>query len=381
MRRTPAETSNYETIGLDMLGRIAALPTREGVMSSRPRYVRHALSVLVLVCAGCTNSPIVHGAKSVADALAQLQKAARSFRDPQQTRDLTTAIDRFQSMEHNPKGVFASPHLTQVLEGMTPKDFEHFVFDLEPHPDPVARALDFPSPQRTALVLASYKAQAKLLEEARDDIQRTGDDSIDEYPIAKIVYVPPQTDMPPEINNAAAYFEVGNQTGFTAYNPSFRIRVDTPQGQNVLDRTFQIDQQDQDSALAAQGPADAPAPGLRTSPVRAARGSDLITVPAGSKTLFRWTCCNVLHEPMLNALLLHAGNSVVVRIDPVTMKQRNGSDALKTDGFDADDSRRLVKTRLCIVEIEGNVSTWRPKPDSPCRDAGSSQALLAGNGP
>lgn len=251
--------------------------------------------------------------------------------------------------------VHTDPYLPEwdIVNGMRAGQFLNFVDALqrdaaknttvEPQPT-------FPNGALAARLLEQYQLERTLLLQARDRIQEDGKNTINQYPIVDVAFIPPREDQPVEFDKARFIVSLRNNSGFDAYRPAFEVVIRDPRQEvPILNRTFEFD--DLEDPI---GP--------------------------GETKMLEMSCCSVSVDPFHNALLKSLAEDASIEINLTTVMNHGTTPILDTNGFAMKDYLRLGVVTRCIKQLEGNLETWVPaaKDDQPggCGDDARSETQL-----
>jgi len=235
----------------------------------------------------------------------------------------------------------ANPYLPEwdAVHGMRTTDFLAFAERLPPTSqaelaDPrESLGSGFPDPAKTARLLEQYELERTLLEEARERILSSGKNTIDQYPIVNLAYLPPRDDVPLELDRARFLVTVRNDSGFDAYRPEFQVVVRDPTDElPALDRHFSFDK-------------------------------DRTPIGPGEARVFELSCCGAASDRFHNTRLKKLSPDASIEINLLAMHNHGSTAILKTKGYRLVDHLRLAHLNRCIDEMNEDLASWAPLYD------------------
>ena len=238
----------------------------------------------------------------------------------------------------------------RVVDGMDAEQFLTFAHTLE-RPSVSPQEPTFPDPALATRLLRQYRVELELLEQARDRAHDKGQNTIDQFPLLEVAYIPPMNDVPIELDRAEFVITIRNDSGFDAYNPEVRIRVLKP-GDDIpaLDRIFKYEN--------------------KRDPLG-----------AGDQLTMRFECCALAIDPLHNALLKGLTQDSSIDVDLLQVTNFNNAPLLDRRAFAPASAQRMKVLALCIERISTAPATWVPyaEADQPggCGDPDQSDNLLS----
>jgi len=241
-------------------------------------------------------------------------------------------------LQPNP-AIDSNPYLPEwdIVHGMRTGEFLRFVEGLQRTSErgqPLEASPVFPSAALTSKLLEQYELERTLLIEARDRIQDSGKNTINQYPIVDFAFIPPRRDLPVEFDKAQFIVSLRNDSGFDAYRPSFTVAIRDPSEDTpLLERTFSFDKLDE-------------------------------PIAPGETRMLEMSCCGVATDPYHNRLLKQLSQDALIEVNLTSVMNHGALKILDTEGFAMKDFLRLGLLNRCIKEIEGQVSKWVPRPEA-----------------
>lgn len=318
-----------------------------------PPY-RHALlaaAIAAFVVSGCGAPPRLK-TSSYEELSASLNQAKASLSSRDQLR-FDEARRQFNAIYFpNGKGSPSPVGLAdwRVVHDMTPGEFVSYVARLRPDL-PLESESAFPSATLTSRLLAQYREEVALLRQNRTRQLESGKNTIDQYPIVDVAYVPPMSDVPMEYDKAAFLVSLRNDSGFDAYQPTVRIKVTDPKEKlPLMERTFTYPEKRE-------------------------------PIDPGQTFTMRFECCSIIVDPLHNKLLKKASSDSSIEIELLGLTGHSGQPLVNTKAFSLADAQRMRVLDLCIKRIEANIAEWVPyaEADQPggCGDPEQAENLIA----
>lgn len=238
----------------------------------------------------------------------------------------------------------------QVVGGMGAAEFVAYVRTLDGG-KPTERSPTFPNPALASRLLTQYQMELDLLREMRDQQFDRGRNTVDQFPVLDVTFVPPSDDMPIEQDRAVFRIQIRNESQYDAYNPQFRLVVEQP-GDDVpvLDRTFVHDTQRE-------------------------------PIGPGEEVSITYECCSLGLDPIHNSALKKLLPEAKIHVDVLQVRSHDSQELLDRSAFSMADAGRMKVLELCIKRISADVRGWVPyaQADEPggCGDPDQRQNLLA----
>lgn len=239
------------------------------------------------------------------------------------------------------------------VHGMTIGEFLRFVRqqkDLAASREEEYEAI-FPNPALSHRLLSQYRDELDLLMIARSRQHDAGLNTVDQYPILDVGYIPPMTNVPIEMDHATFVVTLRNETQFDAYRPRIRIRVVDPNQEiPILEREWEYNNK--------QDP-----------------------IGPGETVTMRFECCSALLDPIHNNLLKKASPDTSIEVELLDIRSHNNKQLIDTRSFSLKDAQRIRVLTRCIERIEADIANWVPyaEADQPggCGDPRQEENLIA----
>lgn len=238
----------------------------------------------------------------------------------------------------------------QVVSGMSPHEFIAYARTLHP-PQAPAKSPTFPSAAVASRLLNQYEHELALLREMRSQQYDRGRNTVDQFPVVGVSYLPPLLDAPVDQDRAVFLVKLRNQSPYDAYSPEFRLRVFRPdQDDPVLDRTFR-----HESRREPIGP--------------------------GEEFTVTYECCSLGMDPLHNRAMKALPSDASIEVDLLQILGHDATELLDHKAFSLRDAQRMKVLELCIERISADVANWVPyaRADEPggCGDPDQTENLLA----
>lgn len=326
-------------------------------MPKKPNAMCCALGVgIALSLAGCFDSVSPLNAESPEnfEESARAALEALAIRPAQRDR-FQSALDAFRQMYAADDENLMLPDQS-VVNGMSPEEFVRFVEQLQDgpviyKPAPLGGEL-FPDPTYAAAMLLQMEIEREQIRAARQAILDTGKNTIDQYPIIDVGFVPPDETLAVQYDMARFIVKMRNDSGFDAYRPDFRIRILAPEDDVpvVLDRTFSFSEEKE-------------------------------PIAPNEVRMFAMTCCGALDDPWHNAQLKQLPPDAQLEVVVTKVMGHGTHEVLVTQNFGMEDHLRLGLLDFCIERIRGNEATWVPSAEDGTHEcAGAEPQAIAGVG-
>lgn len=317
-----------------------------------PRLSAVALALSLAACSGAHRLD------------ATSEETLKTSMDLARTGFLTQAeLDRFDQARAHYEATYLQPDATiasnpylpewDIVHGMRAGEFLRFVDGLQrsdQRNQPADTAPTFPNAALTSRLLEQYQLERTLLVEARERIQESGKNTINEYPIVDFAFIPPRADLPMEFDKARFIVTLRNDSGFDAYRPSFTVVIRDPNEEiPLLERAFEFEKLEE-------------------------------PIGPGETKMLEMSCCGISSDPYHNRILKQLSEDALIEVNLTSVMNHGTTPILDTQGFAMKDFLRLGVVTRCIKQIEGQVGTWVPRAeaDAPggCGDGTGSESEL-----
>lgn len=221
-----------------------------------------------------------------------------------------------------------------AVDDMRPIEFMSFVERLTTNdanllPSPNNTPI-FPSPAYASRLYGQLELERVMLEEARNRIQDEGFNTINQYPILDVAFLPPREDVPVEFDEAKFLVTLRNASSFDAYRPVFEIRIFLPEDDvPVLERDFGFEKH-------------------------------LEPIAPGETRIFEMRCCSLASDPYHNARLKALTPDAKIEVNLKKVMNHGTQELLKTEGFAMTDYLRLGVVTQCLAEMKDSLAAWTP---------------------
>lgn len=194
----------------------------------------------------------------------------------------------------------------------------------------VKPAIEWPNLSLAARVLRGVSLERSLLESRRQAAKKSALFTIDQFPIADFVVMPPTDNMRIEDDKARFVASITNNGELEAWTPAFHVLI-TVEGEGYprLNREFQLE-----------------------------RLAD--PVMPGETQRVAFSCCSLTEEPFHNAKLRNLPANARVDVSLVSLKDVKNRPLFDTAIFSREQEERLTWLTQCESYLKAHAAEWVP---------------------
>lgn len=192
----------------------------------------------------------------------------------------------------------------------------------------------FPNPAYTSTLLEQLEMENGLLEGRMHAVLDAGMNTANQYPIIDVAFIPPSDGMALELDMAKFLVTLRNDSGFDAYQPVFKIKINRPQDDwDILNREFDFK-------------------------------STKEPLFAGDSRIYEMRCCSIALDPHNNAALKALPDGAQLEVSVLSISDHANRAIMRNDKFSMTDYLRLGTLKQCLEQMRGNEATWVPGEDN-----------------
>lgn len=188
---------------------------------------------------------------------------------------------------------------------------------------------------RNQFLLDQLKAQASILESARDFARYKDLFTIDQFRYLDSAFIPPQDGLPLGEDYAKFTTSFKNQSVFSVYSVGFHIVVKDPSmALPIIDDVFTY-------------------------------SADKTPIEVGETRQIELTCCDGYRNPVVNQQLRNLAPDASIDMDLVKVTDYSKADRLKDINFTSADNLKLLASQQCAADIAARLQNWTPETADP----------------
>jgi hypothetical protein len=296
-------------------------------------------SAIVSALTGCSGKGQTHiEAHTWAEMRASVEHMIATTQDLRAKRQLDHALTAYQKLylasgndpTLPPMGLVGKMSGAAFIDLVTELQTSQFV-----HPGGELNApITFPNSFYTRAIRQQLQIEHDLLVAKLDALQEEGRNTIDQYPVIDVGFIPPNGDTLIHLDVARFLITLGNNSGFDAYTPEVRITLASATRQEPVYReVFTVG--------AAQ---------------------DIFA--AGTQRTFEVRCCAALGDPYNNDRLKHLPSDTQIEVEVLSVKDHANRVVASAKEFSIAQYARLLTTSACLASMDDLTDeAWIPKTD------------------